>query len=57
MVKMYTRKLVQSKSKFMKGSFRTVDVGRPGHTKIVVGRLKAGPHKGKTRTHEILYKK
>ena len=49
--------IVMPKSKFQVGSFRTLDVGRPGHTKLVIGRLKSGPHKGKTRTQEVLWKK
>lgn len=53
-MKGYRRTVVMPKSKFQKGSFRTIDPGRIGHTKLVIGRLKAGPHKGKTRTHEVL---
>ena len=56
-MKRYTRVPVMAKSKFQKGSFRTIDPGRPGHTKLVIGRLKVGPHKGKTRVQEILYSK
>jgi hypothetical protein len=57
MAKRYIHKSVMSKTKFQKGSFRTIDPGRPGHTKLVIGRLKAGPHKGKTRVQKILYSK
>ena len=32
----FTHKRVQSAKKFAKGSFRTIDPGRTGHTKIVV---------------------
>lgn len=41
-------------NKFIKGSERTIDPGRPGHTKLVVARLKTGVHKGKTRVQAIL---
>ena len=53
----YTRTRVMAPSKFQKRSFRTIDPGRPGHTKLVIGRLKTGPHRGKTRVQAILYKK
>lgn len=43
--KKYVRYRIQDPKKFQKGSFRTVDVGRKGHTKIIVGRPK-----GKTTT-------
>lgn len=56
-MKMYRRTQVMPKSKFQKGSFRTIDPGGPGHLKLVIARLKAGPHKGKTRVQEILYSK
>lgn len=56
-MKMYRRHVVMPKSKFQKGSFRTLDVGRPKHTVLIIGRLKAGLHKGKTRTHEVLVHK
>jgi hypothetical protein len=55
MAKHYTRVKVMPTSKFQKGSFRTLDIGRPGHTKAIIGRLKTGPHKGKTRVQELLY--
>lgn len=54
-MKKYVRVPVMPKAKFQTRSFRTYDVGRPGHTKAVIGRLKAGPHKGKTRVHVLLY--
>jgi len=57
MVKYYERHRVTPLNKFVKGSFRTIDPGRPGHTKLVIGRLKAGIHKGKTRVQAILYEK
>lgn len=56
-MKSYTRVRVAAPSKFKKGSFRTIDPGRPSHTKLVIGRLKTGPHAGKTRVQAILYKK
>ena len=56
-MKRYTRQIVSPKSKFEKGSFRTIDPGRPGHMKMVIGRLKAGPHKGKTRAQALLWSK
>jgi hypothetical protein len=56
-MKHYRRMQVAPKSKFIKGSFRTLDVGRPKHTKIIIGRLKAGQHKGKTRAQEVLFRK
>jgi hypothetical protein len=52
----YVRHTVMPKVKFQAKSFRTMDPGRIGHTKLVIGRLKAGPHKGKTRVHQILWK-
>jgi hypothetical protein len=56
-MKNYRRSVVLPKSVFQKGSFRTIDVGRPKHTVLVIGRLKSGPHVGKTRTHEVLLHK
>jgi hypothetical protein len=53
-MKKYTRKEVMPLGKFVKGSMRTMDPGRPGHTKLVVARLKSGTHKGKTRVQAIL---
>lgn len=52
----YIRHTVMSKAKFQPKSFKTIDPGRPGHTKLVIGRLKSGIHKGKTRVHQILWK-
>lgn len=49
----YTRTRVRAPGRFLRGSFRTVDPGRPGHTKLVVGRVKRGrtvargPRKGR----------
>lgn len=57
MAKKYTHTQVAPLSKFVKGSERTIDPGRPGHTKLVVGRLKSGTHKGKTRLVTILKEK
>ena len=56
-MKAYRRMVVAPKAKFQKGSFRTMDVGRPKHTLLVIGRLKAGLHKGKTRTQAVLVHK
>ena len=53
-MKGYMHKTVMSKSKFQKGSFRTIDPGRVGHTKLVIGRLSSGKHVGKTRTQAVL---
>jgi hypothetical protein len=55
LTKNYIRQRVVSPSKFTRGSFRTIDSGRVGKTKLVIGRLRAGPHKGKTRVQAILY--
>jgi hypothetical protein len=56
-MKHYRRMVVASKSGFQPGSFRTIDPGRVGHTKLVIGRLKSGPHKGKMRTQEVLVRR
>lgn len=40
LTKRYARYRQVEPSKFIKGSFRTLDVGRPGHTKLIIGRLK-----------------
>ena len=47
----YARYRVRSPSDFQPGSFRTVDPGRPGHTKLVVGRLRG---QSTTATQSIL---
>jgi hypothetical protein len=41
----YARYRQKNPSLFEKNSFRIIDPGRPGHTKLIVGRLK-----GKTTT-------
>lgn len=41
----YARYRQKNPSLFQKGSFRIIDVGRPGHTKLIIGKLK-----GKTTT-------
>ena len=40
MVKRYKREKVLAPSKFKKGTFRVIDPGRKGHTKLVIVRLK-----------------
>jgi len=49
--KRYKRMRVEDPSKFQKGSFRTIDPGRVGHTRLVIGRLKG---KKTTSTQAIL---
>lgn len=49
--KHYVRFRQEEPSKFEPGTFRTIDVGRPGHTKIVVGHLK---RTGELRTQTVL---
>jgi len=56
-MKKYLHEKVAPLSKFIKGSVRTIDPGRPGHMKLKVARLKEGPHAGKTRVVEIMYEK
>ena len=56
-MKQYIHTQIVPLNKFVKGSERTIDPGRPGHTKLVVGRLKSGPHAGKTRVQAILKEK
>jgi len=38
LTKRYARYRLKSPSKFRKGTFKTLDVGRKGHTKIIIGR-------------------
>lgn len=40
LTKRYARYRIKSPSKFQKGTFKTIDVGRIGHTKIIIGRPK-----------------
>jgi len=49
--KRYKRTRVREPSEFQRGSFRTIDPGRPGHTKIIIGRPIGSR---KTRTQAIL---
>ena len=47
----YKRERIRKPSLFQKSSFRTIDPGRPGHTKLIIGRLKG---KKTTTTQAIL---
>lgn len=49
--KRYKRERVREPSLFQRGSFRTIDPGRKGGTKIIIGRLKG---KKTTTTQAIL---
>lgn len=44
----------ESPSKFQKGSFRTLDVGRQGGMKLIIGRPKG---KKTTRVQSVIYEK
>ena len=50
----YKRYRIRSPSKFKKGSFRTHDIGRKGHSKRIAGVLKKS---GTWATQSILVKK
>jgi hypothetical protein len=50
----YLRVRVRAPSQFVKGSFRTQDIGRKGHSKRIAGRLKAS---GKWATQNFLINK
>jgi hypothetical protein len=50
--KHYARERLRNPSEFQKSSFRTYDVGRKGHTKIIIGKLKST---GKWRTQAVLH--
>lgn len=50
----YLRERVKEPSEFEKGSFRTIDPGRPGYHKLVIGRLKGSK---RTTTQAILHPK
>jgi hypothetical protein len=39
----YVRIRVRNPRKFQRGSFRTHDIGRKGHSKRIAGKLKTGP--------------
>lgn len=47
----FARVRIKDPKRFQKKSFRTLDVGRPGGTKVVIGRLKG---KVTTTTQSIL---
>ena len=49
----YARHRIEDPSEFQKGSFRTQDIGREGHSKRIAGKLKTG----KWATQSILIKR
>ena len=48
--KKYVRYRVRNPKSFRKDSFRTLDVGRKGHSKVIIGKTKSG----KVKTQSIL---
>jgi len=54
LTKNYARYRIIDPEEFIKGSFKTMDVGRKGHTKIIRGRLKEN---GRWATQAILINK
>lgn len=49
--KNYTRIRIEDPKHFKKRSFRIIDPGRKGHTKLIIGRLKGS---NKTRVQALL---
>lgn len=53
----FVRHRIRSPRAFKKDSFRTIDPGRKGHTKLIIGKIARGKSKGDWRVQSVLVNK